>query len=36
VIVRLGKVEGEKGYGYWTDLFDQLSTKLDTSTKGSS
>jgi len=29
VIVRLGKEEGEKGYGYWTDLFDQLSTKLD-------
>jgi CubicO group peptidase (beta-lactamase class C family) len=36
VIVRLGKEEGEKGYGYWTDLFDQLSTKLDTSAKGSS
>ena len=30
VIVRLGKEEGEKGYGYWTDLFDELSTKLDT------
>jgi len=29
VIVRLGEEEGEKGYGYWTDLFDQLSTKLD-------
>ena len=36
VIVRLGKEEGEKGYGYWTDFFDQLSTKLDTSAKGSS
>jgi CubicO group peptidase (beta-lactamase class C family) len=36
VIVRLGKEEGEKGYGYWTDLFDQLSTKLDISAKGSS
>jgi hypothetical protein len=22
--------------GYWTDLFDELSTKLDTSAKGSS
>jgi CubicO group peptidase (beta-lactamase class C family) len=30
VIVRLGKEEGEKGYGYWTDLFEELSTKLDT------
>jgi CubicO group peptidase (beta-lactamase class C family) len=30
VIVRLGQEEGEKGYGYWTDLFDELSTKLDT------
>jgi CubicO group peptidase (beta-lactamase class C family) len=29
VIVRLGKEEGEKGYGYWTDLFDELSTKLN-------
>jgi len=36
VIVRLGKEEGEKGYGYWTDLFDQLPTKLDTPTAGSS
>jgi CubicO group peptidase (beta-lactamase class C family) len=36
VIVRLGKEEGEKGYGYWTDLFDQLSTKLDTPAAGSS
>jgi CubicO group peptidase (beta-lactamase class C family) len=36
VIVRLGKEEGEKGYGYWTDLFDELSTKLDTSAAKSS
>jgi CubicO group peptidase (beta-lactamase class C family) len=36
VIVRLGKEEGEKGYGYWTDLFDELSTKLDTPAAGSS
>jgi CubicO group peptidase (beta-lactamase class C family) len=36
VIVRLGKEEGERGYGYWTDLFDELSTKLDNSAKGSS
>jgi CubicO group peptidase (beta-lactamase class C family) len=36
VIVRLGKEEGEKGYGYWTDLFDELSTKLDTPATGSS
>jgi CubicO group peptidase (beta-lactamase class C family) len=36
VIVRLGKEEGEKGYGYWANLFDELSTKLDTSVKGSS
>jgi len=35
VIVRLGKEEGEKGYGYWTDLFDQLSTELNISAKGS-
>ena len=35
VIVRLGKEEGEKGYDYWTDLFEQLATKLDTSVKGS-
>jgi hypothetical protein len=34
VIVRLGKEEGEKGYGYWIDLFEELSTKLDTSVKG--
>jgi CubicO group peptidase (beta-lactamase class C family) len=36
VIVRLGKEEGERGYGYWTSLFEQLATKLDTSVKGSS
>jgi CubicO group peptidase (beta-lactamase class C family) len=36
VIVRLGKEEGEQGYGYWTDLFDELSTKLDTEATGSS
>ena len=36
VIVRLGKEEGERGYGYWIDLFEDLSTKLDTSVKGSS
>jgi len=36
VIIRLGKEEGEKGYGYWTDLFEELSTKLDTSVKESS
>ncbi len=31
VIVRLGKEEGEQGYGYWISLFDDLATKLDTS-----
>lgn len=36
VIVRLGKEEGEQGYGYWTELFDDLSTKLDTPASGSS
>ena len=36
VIVRLGKEEGDLGYGYWTSLFEELSTKLDTSAKGSS
>src|SRR5215204_1413721 len=36
VIVRLGKEEGERGYGYWTSLLEQLATKLDTSMKGSS
>jgi CubicO group peptidase (beta-lactamase class C family) len=33
VIVRLGKEEGERGYGYWTSLFEQLTTKLDISGK---
>ncbi len=33
VIVRLGKEEGEKGYGYWTSLFEELATRLDTSAK---
>ena len=36
VIVRLGKDEGEQGYDYWIDLFEEVSTKLDTSVKGSS
>ena len=36
VIVRLGKEEGKRGYGYWTSLLEQLATKLDTSVKGSS
>jgi CubicO group peptidase (beta-lactamase class C family) len=35
VIVRLGKEEGEQGYGYWISLFDDLATKLDTSVEGS-
>jgi CubicO group peptidase (beta-lactamase class C family) len=35
VIVRLGKEEGERGYSYWTSLFEELATKLDTSLKGS-
>jgi CubicO group peptidase (beta-lactamase class C family) len=35
MIVRLGKEEGEKGYDYWIELFEQLATKLDTSVKGS-
>src|SRR5215203_3266392 len=35
VIVRLGKQEGERGYDYWTSLFEELSTKLDTSAKNS-
>jgi CubicO group peptidase (beta-lactamase class C family) len=33
VIVRLGKEEGERGYGYWIDLFEELATKLDVSAK---
>jgi CubicO group peptidase (beta-lactamase class C family) len=36
VIVRLGKEEGERGYGYWTSLLEELATKLDTSVKRSS
>jgi CubicO group peptidase (beta-lactamase class C family) len=36
VIVRLGQDEGEQGYEYWIDLFEEVSTKLDTSVKGSS
>jgi CubicO group peptidase (beta-lactamase class C family) len=36
VIVRLGKEEGERGYGYRISLFEQLATRLDTSVKGSS
>jgi len=35
VIVRLGKEEGEQSYDYWISLFEELSTKLDTSAKGS-
>ena len=35
VIVRLGKEEGEQGYDYWISLFEELSSKLDTSAKGS-
>jgi hypothetical protein len=33
VIVRLGKEEGERGYDNWIYLFEDLSTKLDTSAK---
>jgi CubicO group peptidase (beta-lactamase class C family) len=33
VIVRLGKEEGERGYGYWMNLFEELATKLDVSAK---
>jgi CubicO group peptidase (beta-lactamase class C family) len=29
VIVRLGKEEGERGFDYWTDLFEELATNLD-------
>ena len=35
MIVRLGKEEGERGYGYWTSLFGDLTTKVDTSAKES-
>jgi CubicO group peptidase (beta-lactamase class C family) len=34
VIIRLGKEEGERGYDYWIGLFEELSTKLDTSAEG--
>jgi CubicO group peptidase (beta-lactamase class C family) len=33
IIVRLGKEEGERGYGYWMNLFEELATKLDVSAK---
>jgi hypothetical protein len=33
VIVRLGKEEGERGYGYWMNLFEELATRLDVSAK---
>jgi hypothetical protein len=33
VIVRLRKEEGRRGYDYWTELFEELSTKIDTSSK---
>jgi CubicO group peptidase (beta-lactamase class C family) len=33
VIVRLGNEEGERGYGYWINLFEELATKLDMSAK---
>ncbi|HEY6712756.1 MAG TPA: serine hydrolase [Rubrobacter sp.] len=35
VIVRLGKEEGERGYGYWISLFEELATGLDPSVKES-
>ena len=35
VIVRLGKEEGERGYGYWIELFEELVTKLEVSAKKS-
>ena len=35
VIVRLGKEEGERGYGYWTNLFEELATKIDATGEGS-
>jgi hypothetical protein len=31
----VGKVEREQGYDYWISLSEELSTKLDTSAKGS-
>ena len=33
IIIRLGKEEGERGYGYWMNLFEELATKLDVSAK---
>jgi CubicO group peptidase (beta-lactamase class C family) len=33
VIVRLGKEEGKRGYGYWISLFEGVATELDTSAK---
>ena len=35
VIVRLGKEEGEQGYEYWIELFEELATKVETSAKES-
>jgi CubicO group peptidase (beta-lactamase class C family) len=35
VIVRLGKEKGERGYGYWISLFEELATGLDPSVKDS-
>jgi CubicO group peptidase (beta-lactamase class C family) len=35
VIVRLGKEEGERGYSYWIELFEELATELETPAKGS-
>lgn len=31
VIVRLGKAEGERGYGYWISLFEEVTAELDVS-----
>jgi CubicO group peptidase (beta-lactamase class C family) len=33
VIVRLGKVEGERGYDFWISLFEEVAAGLDTSAK---
>jgi CubicO group peptidase (beta-lactamase class C family) len=35
VIVRLGKEEGDQGYEYWINLFEELATKIDTPAKNS-
>jgi len=35
VTVRLGKEKGDQGYDYWIELFEDLSTKLDTSAQES-